>query len=48
MSFKPRYKLAQVTRDWYLFTEVEGLYATHYLMPRWRWAVMCEGRWPWR
>jgi hypothetical protein len=48
---KPRYKLIDSNEHAFLFIDVNtvgyGLCVTKYLMPRWRWAQIIRGEWPW-
>jgi hypothetical protein len=44
---KPHYVLVSANGHAYLFRDVNsyGTGLTSYLIPRWRWAAMCKGRW---
>lgn len=45
---KPRYVLVRANFHHYIFEDVHqpDPWRAQYLMPRWRWARMCQGRWP--
>jgi hypothetical protein len=44
---KPFYRLVSANPHSLMFRDVNftGVGVTSYLMPRWRWAAMCKGRW---